>query len=293
MKVLVTGATGFIGQYLVRGLSAQHEVFVVARNPIPSSSQLTCSIITMDLARPIDSRALPEQVDTIIHLAQAPVALPESANEMFAVNTHSTQQLLDYSRRSGARRFVLASTGDVYGREGRAREIDPAAPVSFYGVTKRAAEMLVESYSDYFETCILRLFHPYGPGQSNRLIPKMAERLRLQQPVLLHDNDRPHVTPIYIDDLILAIERVVESSYVGILNIAGERGVSIRELAEEIGSVLGYRPIFEDTGKAVVDLAGDNDLMKEVLGKWTMVSLAEGLNRALNVKEDTECQIRL
>jgi len=284
MKVLVTGATGFIGKYLVRRLSSQHEIFILARNTTQAFSEPTSSIITMDLAGPIDSKALPERVDTIIHLAQATVPLPQSANEMFAVNTHSTQQLLDYARKSGVRRFVLASTGDVYGREGRAREIDPASPLSFYGVTKRAAEMFVGSYSDYFETCILRLFHPYGPGQSNRLIPKIADRLRLREPVLLHDSDRPHLTPIYIDDLILAIERVVESSYIGILNIAGERGVSIRELAEEIGSVLGYRPIFKDTGKAVVDLAGDSELMKEVLGEWTMVGLAEGLNRALNVK---------
>jgi len=291
MKVLITGASGFIGRSLVRRLSARHEVFVLARSAVQTTQQ-PHSMITVDLARPIDWRLLPERVDIIIHLAQAPVPLPESANEMFAVNTNSTQHLLDYGRRSRARRFVLASTGDVYGRLGSAKETDAASPESFYAITKRAAEMLVESYSAYFEPCILRLFHPYGPGQVNRLIPRMADRIRQQQPVQVHRNDRPHLTPIHIDDMTRALECVLTSSYCGILNIAGDRIVSIRDLAEMIGHVVGRRPVFKDTGEETFDLIGDNRLMKEILGDWPMISLQEGLRRTLEVKEqEKECLI--
>jgi UDP-glucose 4-epimerase len=294
MRILVTGASGFIGRHLLDHLSSRHELFAIVRSPQPVLSQAAVNAIEMDLAQEWTATNLPARTDVIIHLAQANVAFPESANELFAVNASATQNLLDYGRRAGAQQFILASTGDIYGwKEGLAKETDEAHPASFYAVTKYAAELLAQSYSDYFATCALRLFHPYGPGQAMRLIPKLAERIRQQKAVQVHQRDCPHLTPIYIADVISAIERAIDSTYSGAINIAGDQIVSMRELAAAIGHTLGSQPVFEETGKESTDLAGDNRLMKQVLDDWPLVPLAEGLSWTFNQKEAASWQAHL
>src|SRR5437867_635383 len=155
MKILITGANGFIGQYLVSHFSAHHEVFALVRNS-HARFHAEVSEIIADLARPLERVSLPPQVDAVIHLAQANVAFPEAADELFAVNTGSTGQLLNYARLAGARVFLLASSGDVYGsRLGLCKEMDALAPADFYAATKYASEVLANAYRDYFPTCIL------------------------------------------------------------------------------------------------------------------------------------------
>ena len=286
MKIVITGSSGFIGRHLVSRLSDGNEVFAVVREAGEPVSTDKVRIIVMDLARMLDVSALPTDIDIIIHLAQANVPFPEGANELMAVNTSATQQLLDYGRRAGARQFILASTGDVYGpHSGLSKETDMIAPQSYYAITKYAAELLVQSYSSYLLPCVLRLFQPYGPGQSDRLIPKLRERIRQQKPIRIHNDDRPHMTPIYIDDVTHAVNGAIECAFSGTINIAGERVLSVRELAEEIGRAMESQPIFEQRSEEAGDLMGDNSLMKEVLGSWNMVSLGEGLSRTFKSEE--------
>lgn len=279
MKILVVGASGFIGRHLISHLSAGQEVFAIVRDRVRSGASDRVSFIEMDLSAPFNPSRLPAKVDAVVHLAQANVAFPQSAKELLMVNTIATQQLLDYAWRAGAHQFVLASTGDVYGpRFGSSKETDAVHPASYYAATKHAAELLAQAYSDYLQVCIMRLYQPYGPGQSKRLIPGLADRIRRKEAVTLNMDDRPHLTPIYVEDVTRAIERAIESSFAGIVNIAGDRAVSVRELATEIGRVLEIEPIFEATGEQSSDFMGDNNLMKQVLGNWDMVALKDGLS---------------
>lgn len=291
MRLLITGASGFIGRHLISRLSARHEVYALVRNPSQTLSGEGVYSIVMNLAHTLDSRALPDRIDVIIHLAQANVPFPDAANELFAVNTSATQQLLNYGRRSLARRFLLASSGDVYGnRTGPCKETDDLAPADFYGLTKYASELLVYSYRDYLEPCVLRLFKPYGEGQMNRLIPRLADSIRKGKRVRLNKNDRPFMTPIYIGDVIAAFERAINSSYSGAINIAGDEVVSMRHLAKAIGDILKISPIFEETGEEAGDMMGDNTRMKEVLGSWLMVEMAEGLRRICEDKKELKVE---
>lgn len=294
MNVMITGATGFIGQHLISRLSARDQIFALMREPKRAAPGGSVSIIVSDLARTLDTKTLPAAIDVIIHLAQANVLFPEAANELFAVNTTATQQLLDYGLRAGARQFILASTGDVYGsRSGLSRETDAAYPANYYAATKYAAELLARSYAGHLNPCILRLYQPYGPGQSNRLVPKLADRIRQRRVVHLHGDGHPSLTPVYIDDITCAIERAISSSYCGTVNIAGDRIVSVRELAEEIGRVLEIEPLFEETGEESTDVMGDNELMKQVLGRWDLTSLGEGMSRTFKGEEAIRWQRNL
>ena len=278
MKILVTGAAGFIGRHLVAHLAGRHEVIALTRSEAQAESSRQWATVAMDLARPLEPHRLPSRVDAIINLAQANVTFPEFADKLLAINTAAVQQLLDYARSAETRRFVLASSGDVYGtRLGKCRESDEAFPKSFYGVTKYAAELLTQTYSDYFQSCTLRLFQPYGPAQTGRLIPRMAEHIQQGQPIRLNRDSRPFLSPIYITDVIAAFETASVCDYSGAVNVAGDTVVGMRELAERIGEVLGIAPVFEDTGQDVGDLMGDNSRMKKVLGLHPSVGLDEGL----------------
>ena len=289
MRILISGAGGFIGRHLISALPDHHEVFGIVRNAVRRPGpDARAHFLELDLAHPLDLRELPERIDVIVHLAQTNVLFPKAAKELLAVNTVSTQHLLDYGRRAGAQRFILASTGDVYGRRfDLCKESDAPAAATFYALTKQAAELLTQAYSGYLQTCILRLFHPYGSDQSNRLVPNLADRIRRHETVRVHKGDRPRLTPTYIDDVVTAIRRAMDSSYCGIVNIAGDRVVSIRELAEEIGCALKSESTFEGSGEESGDMMGDNGLMKQVLGSWPMITLSEGLSRTFNGKETT------
>ena len=127
----------------------------------------------------------------------------------------------------------------------------------------------------------MRLYRPYGPGQLNRLIPKLADRICQGQTIQLSKEDRPFQTPIFVEDVVTAFERSLEATFAGPVTIAGDRVISMRELAEAIGRILGLKPVFEQTRSETGDMIGDNTCMKKVLGSWPLVDLAEGLARTL------------
>jgi nucleoside-diphosphate-sugar epimerase len=137
----------------------------------------------------------------------------------------------------------------------------------------------------------MRLYQPYGPGQVNRLIPKLVERMLRREAILIQNDDRPHVSPIFIEDVVRVFRSAIERSSSGIFNVAGNDHVSIRELAGKIGQVLGIEPIQRQTGEDCSDAMGDNRLMRQAFGSWSMIALDEGILRAVK-KEGAECQAR-
>jgi nucleoside-diphosphate-sugar epimerase len=279
MRIVVTGATGFLASHLVPALAAEgHDVFALGHDEarIPSGERVTPVVV--DLAQPLASSALPD-ADAVIHLAQANVPLPEGARELFGVNTYSTHELLDWGRRSGVACFVFASSGSVYGLgEGAVDEDTPRRASDLYAVTKRAAELLVEAYAgEYRSTSILRPFAPYGPGQKGRLIPSLIRRVRAGEPVTLTEGGRPRMTPMFVADTVRAFAAALELDGHHAVNVAGDEVVSIADLATAIADALGVEPVFDERLGSAGDLIADNARMHELLGLGTLVPLAEGI----------------
>jgi nucleoside-diphosphate-sugar epimerase len=220
-------------------------------------------------------------VDAVIHLAQANVPFPEGADALFAVNVAATQRLLEHARRSGARRFVLASSGSVYGGSTRPlTEESPLAARDFYSATKVAAERLTQAYDEHLETAILRLFVPYGPGQVRRMIPRLVERIRSGEPVQLNSEGRPRMNPIHVDDVVRVLLRALEGAEsLGLVNVAGDDVTDVRAVSELIGEFLGLEPRFEASGVEVADIVADNTRLHAVLGDARLVPLREGIER--------------
>jgi nucleoside-diphosphate-sugar epimerase len=280
--VLVTGASGFVAPHLIRALVARgDDVVASARDSERIPEGPGVEPLPLDLAAPLDDVALPA-VDAIVQLAQANVPYPERALELYRVNTLSTLGLLDACARTGARRFVHASSGTVYGLGDRPfRESDPVRHHQLYATTKIHAEDLVERYADVLAGAVsLRLFAPYGPGQVNRMVPGIIGRVRDGRAVSLVEGGRPRMNPIYVDDAVGAILAALEVDGHRIVNVAGDEVVTIRDIAEAAGRALGVEPVFEEAGGAAAgDVIGDTTALRAWLGDQPFVPLADGVAR--------------
>lgn len=251
MNLLVTGAHGFIGSHLCRRLAAEHKVFAVARGG--GESPTGVHLVVADLEHRGFTETLPAEIDVVVALAQSRHyrEFPDQARDVFNVNVASLLELLDWSRRGGVRQFVYASSASVHApSEQPLGEAMPPHPASFYGRTKRMAEMAVESYADFFSTVVLRLFTVYGPGQANNaLVPLLMRRIRRHEPVTLDGQNGLWLSPIYVDDVCDVIRDVLtpaeESRVFRVLNVGSEEPVGLRQLAETIGKVVGRAPRFE------------------------------------------------
>jgi nucleoside-diphosphate-sugar epimerase len=207
--------------------------------------------VIADLATEIDLNSLPTQIDAVFHLAQSRRYrdFPAAAGEIYAINTAATATLLQYAAAAGATRFILASTGTVYEPyAGRLAEETRVIPTSFYSATKLAAEALLQGWRSKFRCCALRLFFPYGPGQTERLIPSLVERIRAGRTVTLDGRDGLVLVPTFVDDLAAVFVAALECEWNGIFNVAAPHPVTLRELALTIGRVIGVEPRFEWTG---------------------------------------------
>jgi len=282
VNILVTGAAGFVGTHLLPALvDAGHSAHGVVRRAGTLQPSDGVHEVVRDLVRPFDGGALPS-ADAIVHLAQANVRFPDGARELYAVNTVATQALLDHARACGAH-FVLASTGSVYGfTDHPVDEDDPLLGQDFYSLTKIQSEALVEAYRPYVGSAILRLFAPYGPGQHGRLVPSLITRIRERLPVTLNGGGQPHVSPIFVDDVVRVILATIARQEQLVANVAGDEVAGIRDLAERIAAALGRDSIFEDgTPDGPGDLVADNGRLHQLFDLRPLVSLDEGLRRTV------------
>ncbi|HEY6512504.1 MAG TPA: NAD(P)-dependent oxidoreductase [Burkholderiaceae bacterium] len=280
MKILVSGAAGFVGSHLVQQMRAEHEVYAVARAPLDLPG---VHWISHDLTRPLDEAALPAHVDVVVHLAQSRRyrEFPEQAADVFGVNVGSTLALLDYARRVGAVRFIYASTGGIYGAGDRAfRESDPPAQnLGFYPASKQAGELLVNSYRAFFQTTLCRFFFVYGRRQNeSMLMPRLVQSVRNADPITLQGEDGIRINPIHVADAVDAVARCLSLDEHEVFNIGGGEVLTLRAIADKIGRIVGRDPVFARLDRPPTNLVGDISKMKALLGA-PRVDLEEGLRQ--------------
>lgn len=291
-RVLITGAAGFMGSRLVSALPPQYEVFALARRAPVTRTSAGVHWIEHDLMQPLEHACLPQPVDAVIHLAQSRHyrAFPVEARDIFEVNVHSTFRLLEYARQAGAERFVLASTGGLYGYSktpfietdpasaDKFVESDPMGELSFYFSSKYFAELLAANYRQFLHTIILRFFFVYGPGQQGMLIPNLVQKVKNREPITIQGNPGLRINPIYIEDAVRVFEPALRVAADGVFNIAGDEVVTITELVHLVATLVGQEAMLTHTdAQPPGDLVGSNVRMKQILGLHPQVSLRVGL----------------
>ena len=281
MTVLLTGATGFIGRHVLELLDDQKVVAIARREP-PAVLAGHATWVRQDLAAGLDRAALPERVDVVVHLAQSERyrEFPGGAADVVAVNVAAAAALADYAQAAGARRFVLCSSGGVYGvRRGPAHEDDPPAPASFYQASKHAAEVLLAPYAQLLRTVVLRPFFVYGAGQRGMLVAGLAKRVLAGETVTIDGEPGLRINPIHVSDAARAIVAAIGADApAGVVNVAGAETVTLTQIVTELGAAAGVEPQIAYAGEGPpAQLLGDNGRMRETLGVTPRVTLRDGL----------------
>jgi len=240
---LITGAAGFIGSALTKRLelnSGAHVIKVSRR-------------LGIDLNSPDWQERLPSaQIDTVVHLAQSTQYrdFPAGAADMVAVNISATLSLLEWARKNGVKRFIFASTGNVYKpSEQPWFEESPLEPTGFYGASKLAAEYLVKQYEKYFEVVIVRLFGVYGPGQTKMLIPNLVEKIKHEEAIQLVGGEGLVINPIHINDVAFFLERLIDcplNEKITVLNVGGTERLNISVITKKLETALSFSAKFEE-----------------------------------------------
>jgi UDP-glucose 4-epimerase len=284
MRVLVTGASGFVGRSVVRALAREgHDAIAAVRRHDPDLP--ACETVVWDIGRARRPVPLPSKVDAIVHAAQSRNyrSFPTDIDELFRVNVAGARTLLDYGVDTGVSRFCLLSSGTVYEPyRGELREEAALAPTSFLGASKLAAEILAGPYQGKMALSVLRLFFPYGPGQTGRLIPDIIERVRTGRAVELSaDGNGLRIAPTHVSDLAEIAVAAVAEGWTGTMNVASPHTISLRELAELAGKLLGLRPVFEMTDREAIWITPVLERLMAHFDMSAFTPIADGLVQML------------
>ncbi|WP_322798543.1 NAD-dependent epimerase/dehydratase family protein [Thermoflexus sp.] len=255
MRILITGGAGFIGSHIVEAYLQQgHEVLVVdnlsrgRRENLPPGVPL----IVMDVRDPaLRSVAADFRPEVLNHqAAQVDVAAATADPiEDASVNLLGTLNVLQAVARAGVRRVIVASSAAVYGEPERlpVEEDHPLRPISPYGLSKMAMEAYVRWLGERHEIewVILRYGNVYGPRQTivgeagvvARFLRAMRDGSR---PVIFGDGEQTRDF-VHVADVARANLLALRRGAGGVYNIGTGREVSIRELYERLGRLLGDR----------------------------------------------------
>lgn len=262
MRILITGAAGFLGSHLSDRLIADGHDVVGMDNFITGSPDNIAhlagnphfSFFRHDVSNYI---FVPGKLDAVLHFAspaspnpQSPVAyfnLPIQTMKAGALGTHNT---LGLAKANNAR-YLLASTSEIYGdptehpqKESYPGNVDPAGPRAVYDEAKRFAEALTLAYHRQHgvDTRIVRIFNTYGPRmdlEDGRALPNMLKQALLGQPVTVYGNGSQTRSFCYVDDLVEGIVRLLHSDEHMPVNIGNPVEISLLEFAETINRVTG------------------------------------------------------
>ncbi len=309
MRILITGAAGFLGSHLCdRLLKDGHEV-VGLDNFVTGSRDNIAHLMgnerftfyRHDVSNYI---FVPSKIDAVLHFAspaspnpQSPVAyfnLPIQTMKAGALGTHNS---LGVAKTHGAR-FLLASTSEIYGDplvhpqvETYAGNVDPIGPRAVYDEAKRFAESLTMAYHRQHgvDTRIVRIFNTYGPRmdlEDGRALPNFLKQAILGQPLTVYGDGQQTRSFCYVDDLIDGIVRLLMSDEHLPVNIGNPTEITLLQFAEAINSIVGNRAgiTFVPDARSARDpqrRQPDITRARQILGWEPKFSLADGLRNTV------------
>ncbi|HEX2978665.1 MAG TPA: UDP-glucuronic acid decarboxylase family protein [Anaerolineaceae bacterium] len=309
MRVLITGAAGFLGSHLCDRLIGEgHQVIgmdnFITGNPdnlAHLSGDPNFLFIRHDVANFI---FVPGKVDAVLHFASpaspnpnSPLGYPNLPIQTMKAGALGTHNTLGVARSNHAR-FLLASTSEIYGdpeehpqKETYWGHVDPAGPRSVYDEAKRFAEALTMAYHRQhgIDTRIVRIFNTYGPRMrldDGRVVPNFLQQALRGEPLTVYGDGSQTRSFCFVDDLVEGIYRLLMSEEHNPVNIGNPKETSILEFAETINRLVGNPGgiIMKPTDRFSDDpqrRQPDITRAKQILGWEPKVTLEQGLQRTI------------
>ena len=263
-RIFISGGTGFIGCWLLEGLiwanlslSLNLSLTVLSRCPdaflLKAPHLATHPTVRLLQGDVCDLRTIDEPFDSIIHAATDVVQAAANPVVAFDEIVAGTRQTLELAARSGARRYLLTSSGAVYGPQPNKITHVPedylgapatAQPSSAYGQAKRISEWMVQCYShNYdFETKIARCFAligPYLPWDAHFAVGNFMRDALSGQIVKVNGDGSAYRSYLYAADMVIWLLTIlVDGSPGEAYNVGSEAEISIRELAEKVSNIV-------------------------------------------------------
>ena len=305
MKVLVTGAAGFIGSHMAEKLqaegcevtgvdnfSAYYDVSLKERNA-KALREKGVEIMKLDLREKQAYQDLLGDFDFIIHFAAQPgISAASTFEEYFSNNVIATQNLLEFAHKNQSlKHFFNIGTSSIYGLEATFPETVVPKPASWYGVSKLAGEQLVlaESRGGKLKTSSLRLYSVYGPRERpEKLYTKLISCALKNEAFPVLEGSENHLRSFtYVGDIADGVLKAVEQYEKldgEIINLGADDEHKTGEGIELVEELLGKRVKL----KVVPRRAGDQfrtlaniQKAKKLLGYNPRTTLREGLNEQI------------
>jgi dTDP-glucose 4,6-dehydratase len=302
MRVLITGAAGFLGSHLCdRFIAEGHRVvgmdnFITGHpdNIAHLAGNPAFHFVQHDVT---NFMYVEGELDGVLHFASpaSPVDYLEQPIPTLKVGSLGTHKALGLAKAKGAR-FLLASTSEVYGDpevhpqpESYWGNVNPVGPRGVYDEAKRFAEALTMAYHRYhgMETRIVRIFNTYGPRMrpgDGRVVSNFIVQALRGDPLSVYGDGSQTRSFTYVDDLVEGIHRLFHSDRAEPTNLGNPNEFTVRQLAEQVLAMVGgesrveWRPLPVDDPKV---RQPDITIAREVLGWEPRVQLHEGLERTV------------
>lgn len=302
MRVLITGAAGFVGSHLSDRFLAEGYQVLGMDNFITGSPDNIAHLadnpnftfVEQDVSEPFEVEG---DLDAILHFASP--ASPDGylANPIatMKVGSYATFNTLDIARAKGAR-YLFASTSEVYGDpeinpqvETYWGNVNPNGPRSIYDEAKRFSEAAVMAYNRYYnvETRIVRIFNTYGPRMAmndGRVVPNFIHQAIMGEPLTVYLEGKTTRAFQYVTDLVDGVYRLLQSDETTPVNIGNPNEMTILDFAEAVIEITGSKSEIHFVNPEHDRIADDPKVRrpdiakaKRVLDWEPQVSLADGI----------------
>ena len=307
MRILISGAAGFLGSHLTDLLLAQGHEVVGVDNFITGKQQNIAHLqgstgyrfIHHDVTAPLKVEGA---VDRIYHMASpaSPVGYVKHQVATLKVNSQGTWNLLELSLEKGAR-FLMASTSECYGdpavhpqREEYWGNVNPIGLRSMYDEAKRFSEACTMAYHRErgADTRIIRIFNTYGPRMDpydGRVVISFIRQALHNEPLTVFGEGKQTRSLCYVSDLVRGINMVMEGDFIEPINLGNPDEVTILQIAREIIELTGsaskieFQPMPPDDPRV---RCPDITRAKQVLGWTPVVPRKEGLAKMVEFYRD-------
>ncbi len=301
MKILVTGAVGFIGSHTcerlhdlgheVVGLDNFNNYYSLALKTLNEKALLQkgITVITADLRNQDLADVLPKDINYIFHFAAQPgISASSTFEDYFTNNIIATKNLTDYALQCpNLELFVNIGTSSIYGLEATFPETEAPKPASYYGVTKLTAEQLVlqKSREQLFKSCSLRLYSVIGPRERpEKMYTKLIACAFNGDAFPLYEGSATHLRSFtYVGDIVDGIVSVIgkESKVDGeIINLGTEVEHTTQDGIEAVEQVIGQSIKIDHVKARVGDqlrTKANIDKAKQLLDYNPQTTLLEGV----------------